>query len=368
MPTGAERRLFVAATSQNDGKTSCSIGLLRGLSGFTGSMGFIKPVGQRYVVVGKDQVDEDAVLFQRIYRFPTALKDMNPVSVPQYFTREYIDRPDELHPGLVQAVEESYARVAAGCGLVLIEGTGHAGVGSVFDLSNAEVARILQARVVIVTLGGIGQPVDEVALNRCLFEQKGVEVIGVIANKVIPDKLEQTRDYLGRALGRMGLPLFGVIPFTPRLTWPTMQQVTDALKARVINGGEQLGNAVADVVIGAMTPHNALTFVRDKTLLIVPGDRDDIVLAIASMSVLRNDISLSGIVFTGGILPQPQTLDLLTRTRIPALAVERATYESAARIQKLTVKIQVTDDEKIGLAESMVAEHVDLDAIWKALG
>jgi len=367
MRNGIERRLFVAATSQNDGKTSCSIGLMKGLCGYAHSVGFIKPVGQRYVMVGVDQVDEDAVLIQRIYNIPASVKDLNPVAVPQYFTREYLDDPDGHHPALITAIDQAFTRVAANNDLIIIEGTGHAGVGSVFDLSNAQVARQLQAKVIIVTLGGIGHPVDEVALNRCLFEREGVEVIGVIANKVLPDKLEQTREYLSKALDRMGLPLLGVIPYAQRLTLPTIQQITDALKARVIHNPDRLDNVVSNVVIGAMTPHNALTFVRDRTLLIVPGDRDDIVLAAASMDVLRDDIHLAGLLFTGGILPQPQTLDLLSRTRIPALAVDGATYESAARVQKLTVKIQVTDEEKIQLAESMVNEYVDLEMLWRTL-
>ncbi|MHB9132175.1 MAG: phosphotransacetylase family protein [Armatimonadota bacterium] len=369
MNDGHERRLFIAATSQNDGKTSCSIGLLEGLKRFASSVGFMKPVGQRYVVVGNAQVDEDAVLIQRIFGLKGAIKDMNPVSVPQYFTREYLDNPEKLHQGLVDDIQAAYVRIAHGNDLVVIEGTGHAGVGSVFDLSNAHVARLLGAKVLIITLGGIGQPIDEVALNRCLFEQEGVEVIGVIANKVLPDKMEQTRHYLSKALDRMGLPLYGVIPYTPRLTWPTIQQVADSLKAKVVNGQEdQMNNAIAEVVVGAMTPHNALNFIRDKSLLIVPGDRDDLVLAAASFDVLRDDIHISGILFTGGILPQPQTLDLLSRTHIPALSVEGPTYDAAARVHKLTVKIQVSDEEKISLAETMVREYVDVQRLWDALG
>ena len=250
---------------------------------------------------------------------------------------------------------------------MVLEGTGHAGVGSVFDLSNASVAHLLDAKVVIVTLGGIGNPVDEIALNRCLFERAGVEVIGIIANKVLPQKIEQTRHYLSIALERMGLPLFGVIPYTPRLTWPTMQQIAEAFDAQVVHGHDQLDNTVANMVVGAMTPHNALIFLHDKTLLIVPGDRDDLVLAAASMDVLREDLHLAGILFTGGILPTPQTLDLLSRTNIPALATKYLTYEAAASIQKLTVKIQVQDAEKIELASAMVREHVDLERIWTAL-
>jgi len=367
MRNNNERRLFVSATSQNDGKTSCSIGLLSALQPYAEMVGFIKPVGQRYVMVGDAQVDEDAVLIQRTFDLRQAIKDMNPVAVPQYFTRQYLDDPAQLHPGLVTSIEQAFRNVCAERDLILIEGTGHAGVGSVFDLSNAYVAKLLAAKVIIVTIGGIGNPVDEIALNRCLYEQAGVQVIGVIANKVIPEKLEQTRHYMTLALERMGLPLFGVIPFAPSLTWPTMQQVADALKARTINWHEGMQNAIASVVVGAMTPHNALTFLKDKSLLVVPGDRDDLVLAAASMDVLREDIQLAGLLFTGGILPQPQTIDLLSRTKIPALAVDCPTYEAATRIQKLNVKIQITDEEKIQLATTMVRDYVDVERIWNVL-
>ncbi len=61
MQKSPERRLYISATSQNDGKTSCCIGLMHGLREYVHAVGFIKPVGQRYVTVGDDQVDEDAV-------------------------------------------------------------------------------------------------------------------------------------------------------------------------------------------------------------------------------------------------------------------------------------------------------------------
>jgi len=44
--------------------------------------------------------------------------------------------------------------------------------GSVFDFSNATVARLLGSKVVIVSSGGIGKPIDEVILNKELFENK----------------------------------------------------------------------------------------------------------------------------------------------------------------------------------------------------
>ena len=367
MKNNVERRLFVAATNQNDGKTTCSLGFAKGFSGLAESIGFIKPVGQRYVMVNGQMIDEDALLIQQTCGLTYPLKDMSPVAISPSFTRDYIENPDKQYPILEKAIRDSYAVVAKDNDLVVIEGSGHAGVGAVFDMSNAHVAKLLNAKVIIITLGGIGRPVDEVAVNRSLFEKEGVPVIGVIVNKVLPEKLEQTKYYLSKSFERSGLPLLGVIPYMPQLSWPTIQQIVEDTNSQVINGEDRLANNVAGIIVGAMTAHNALTYVKDKTLLIVPGDRDDVILAAITLSLLRKDIELSGIVLTGGLKLQPQTMDLVFRTDIPVLAVEARTYEAASRINDITVKIRLTDEGKTELATSLIHEYVDMDALWTAL-
>jgi BioD-like phosphotransacetylase family protein len=121
-------------------------------------------------------------------------------------------------------------------------------------------------------------------------------------------------------------------------------------------------------VVGAMTPPNALKYIKENTLIVAPGDRDDVVLAAMSMHLLSRDLQLSGIVFTGGIRPQPQTMELLSRTDIPVLAVEEDTYETASCISDILVKIRVSDQEKIELASSLVRKHVDFQQLWELLG
>ncbi len=367
MLNGVEKRLFVAATSQNDGKTTCTLGFLDAYRRRAKSVGFIKPVGQRYVLVDGQTIDEDTVLIQQACDLRCSLKDMSPVAIERNFTRQFLDDPEGVTPRLTRAIEASFAMAAQNNDLVVIEGTGHAGVGSVFDLSNARVAHMLQAKVVIVTLGGIGRPVDEIALNHNLFEREGVEVIGVVANKIQPEKLEQTRDYLTKAFSRRGLSLLGAIPYDPQLTWPTVGQVVKATHATVLNGRERLSNKIADIVVGAMTAHNAIKFIKDKALLIVPGDRDDVVLAAATTDLLRQDIDLSGIILTGGLQLAPQTRELIMRTHIPVLVVDMPTYEATSIIHDLTVKILESDAEKIELATSLVRQYVDLDKLWSLM-
>src|SRR5215216_7061771 len=138
-----------------------------------------------------------------VYRLNCPLVDMSPIAVEPDFTRKYLQSSN--NDVLVRKIQKAFDRVAWEKEFVLCEGSGHAGVGSVFDLSNAQVAKILGAKVVIVTRGGIGKPIDEVALNQALFEKEGVEIIGVILNKVMGEKVDYVMDFLRKGLRRKGL-------------------------------------------------------------------------------------------------------------------------------------------------------------------
>ena len=91
---------------------------------------------------------------------------MSPIVVHKNFTKEYLDEPEKMYPQLINNLCRAFDRSAYEKIYIIIEGTGHAGVGSVFNLSNAEVAKTLNAKVIIVASGGIGRPIDEIALTK----------------------------------------------------------------------------------------------------------------------------------------------------------------------------------------------------------
>jgi BioD-like phosphotransacetylase family protein len=358
-------RVFIAATRQNDGKTTISLGLLAALLQRFEKIGYIKPVGQRFVEIEHEKIDEDSVLMDRVFRLECPLVDMSPIAVEPDFTRRYLESSN--YETLVKKIEKAFDRVAWEKKFVLCEGTGHAGVGSVFDLSNAAVARILDAKVVIVTQGGIGKPVDEVALNQALFEKEGVEIIGVILNKVIPEKMDYVREFAGRGLKRRGLRLLGVIPYRPVLSKPTMDVIREELRAEVLAGEGQIHNIAERIVVGAMSAPNAVRYFEPGVLLIVPGDRDDILTAVAA-SVRQTRVPLAGIVLSDNVRPSGIMLDLLRDMPFPVLLVRQHSYEVASKVHDLIVKIRPDDTGKIALVRDLIASHVDLDRILTAIG
>jgi len=358
-------RVFIAATRQNEGKTTASLGLIAALQEHFPRIGYIKPVGQRFVEIEEQKIDEDIVLMDAVYRLNCPLVDMSPIAVEPAFTRKYLESAN--NEALVQRIQNAFDRVAWEKDFVLCEGSGHAGVGSVFDLSNAQVAKTLGCKVIIVTQGGIGKPIDEVCLNQALFEKEGVEVIGVIINKVLEEKIPEIARFVGRGLKRKGLELLGVIPHQQMLCNPTVDLIREELRAELLNTPPTLQTLVDEVVVGAMGAHNAMEFFKRGVLLIMPGDREDILLAAGATMSPHSDEKMAGIVLTGGIRPGDNVLKALQALPVSVLLAKADSYQVASKVHNLTVKTRPTDAEKISLIRNIVAKNVNIKKIIQSL-
>jgi hypothetical protein len=238
-------------------------------------------------------------------------------------------------------------------------------VGSVFDLSNAAVARLLEAPVVLVTCAGIGRPIDEVMLNKALFDSFGVKVIGVVVNKVLPDKLEKVSEFVRLGFRRLGIEVFGVIPYSPLLASPTIRQLQEDIRGELLNGEDNLDRLVGRVVVGAMPVPSIFDRLKGDVLLVTPGNREDLILAAIACDVpgIAEDCHVQGIILTGGIRPNRTVLKLLRTTRIPIVLADDDTFATARKITELSVKLRSGDREKIAAVKKMIKEHLNVDAL-----
>jgi BioD-like phosphotransacetylase family protein len=361
----ATPRVFIAATRQNYGKTTISLGLIAALQEHFPRVGFIKPVGQRFVEIEEQKIDEDTVLMDAVYQMNCPLVDMSPIAVEPDFTRKYLQLSN--NEALVKKIQKAFDRVAWEKDFVLCEGSGHAGVGSVFDLSNAQVAKILGCKVIIISQGGIGQPIDEVSLNQALFEKEGVEIIGVILNKVLGEKVDYITEFVRRGLKRKGLDLLGVLPYEQILCNPSVDLIREELRAELLNSPPTLHALVNDVVVGAMSAQNAIKFFQPGVLLITPGDREDIVLAACTGLDAQSEEKMAGIVLTGGLRPAEGILKIIRTMPIPILLAQADSYQVASKVHNLTVKTRPTDAEKISLIRDIVAKNVNVKKIIDSL-
>ncbi len=360
------KKLFVAATRQNDGKSTISLGLLQVLREKYPEVGFMKPVGQHYVEEEGYKVDEDVVLMRDVCGITDNLKDMNPITVERGFTEKYIQ--EENLEKYVKIIRDSYERISKNKKLMLIEGTGHAGVGAVFDLSNASVAKLLGSKVLLISTGGIGKPIDEIMINKALFDQEKVELIGVVINKVLPEKYDKIKRITGLGLKRKGIKLLGVIPFQECLTYPTMEQIMEATDAKILYGEEFLQKRVVNILVGAMEPYHALAHFAPHSLIIVPGDREDIILAvIAGERVMGEDYEIAGMILTGGLLPHKGILRLMKEGRFTILLSEDDTYTTTKKVHERRVKIRAIDQDKVKEAAELVEDHLAIEEIISSI-
>jgi hypothetical protein len=367
------RQLYLAATGMNRGKTTVSLGLLAALMARGLRTGFIKPVGQRYAIVDGVPADEDAILMKSVYGLPDPWTDLSPVHIPRGFTKAYIG--GEVVDDLPARIHAAWQRVSLERDVLLVEGTGHAGVGSVVDLSNAAVARMLGARAVIVSEAGVGRPIDEIVLNHALFTRFGVEVAGAVVNKVDQEAHPSLTDTLEKGLRRHGIELLGVLPYRPLLSNPTLSMLREQMQGELLHPGPDLGVAIEHVYIGAMQPSHVLDRVGSGSLLIVPGDREDVIGTMVTATLMgdpsgggaarpqRRRGTLAGIVLTGGYRPSERVIEAIRHADLFAYLVAEDTYAAASVVHDLLVKTHPDDVEKIEEIQRLVAEHLDVDRI-----
>ncbi|MEK6721553.1 MAG: AAA family ATPase [Chloroflexota bacterium] len=359
------RQLYLAATGQNRGKTTASLGLMDGFMRRGLRTGFLKPVGQRTVIMDGHPADEDAVLVRTVFGLPEPYPQMSPVHIPRGFTKAYIDgRVVEDLGAKIRVAHAAYRDHD----VLLIEGTGHAGVGAVIGLSNAVVAAMLGAPAIIVSEGGVGRPIDEIVLNASLFTAHGVPVAGAIVNKVDLDAQPGIERVLERGLAKHGIALLGVLPVRPILSNPTLGMILEGVHGETIHPGPDLDRVIDDVAIGAMEPFHMLSHVGPGTLVIVPGDRDDVITTLTDAHADELDRRSVGLVLTGGYRPPIEVLDQIRRVDLFATLVAEDTYSVASEIHDLLVKTHAADREKIDLIKSVVAENLSIDRVLGVAG
>ncbi len=358
-------RIFIAATEQNAGKTTTSLGLYSILRDRLGRIGYIKPVGQRFTEVDGKRIDEDSVLIRDTFDTQIPIEDMSPIAVEPDFTRRYINHAN--HEALAKRIQHSFDRATWEKEFAIIEGTGHAGVGSTFDLSNASVARLLQSKAVLVVPGGIGRPIDEAALNKALFDKEGVEVVGVVMNKVLPDKLEYIGDFARRGLARLDLELLGVLPIETMLSEPTLRETCEQVQGHFLCSDDLCRRRIRRVVIGAASSANIFPSVDAGTLLVVPGDREDVVLAALSHIGADGTGPLVGLVLSDDLKPHGRLLEMLCANSLPVILSPMDSYSIAQRIQSITVKTLPGDTQKINRIQDLVARYVDIDRLLEKI-
>lgn len=361
------KAIYVAATSQHVGKTTSTLGLYAMLKNQGYNVGYCKPVGQKFLDINNDKVDKDALLFAEMMKFDLVAKLHSPVILGKGATESYIDNPSEFnYPDNVAYASKILSNQYD---VVVYEGTGHPGVGSVVDLSNADVAKMIGAGVIMVVEGGIGSTIDLLTLCLARFEQKEVPLLGVIVNKVLPDKIGKIKFYIEQYLESKGIPLLGILPYVPSLAFPLMRTVTKAIAGEVLSNGHQMNNKIEDILAGSLVEMDNLS--SFENILLVSSGRTvgAAIDKIKLISDIMDDTKspLSGIIVTGPTDLPDETMAYINKFEIPLVKTNLDTYGSVMKISKIEVKINTRTPWKVQEAINLFAQNVDSEKITSML-
>jgi BioD-like phosphotransacetylase family protein len=385
------RQVYLAATGRNHGKTTLALGLLRVCIDRGFDTAFTKPVGQRYAMVEDVPADEDAILMKQLFDLDDPLVDMSPVHIPRGFTKSFIR--GQVVEDLASKIEAAHRHLAASHEVLLIEGTGHAGVGAVVGLSNADVAARLGAPVIIVSEGGVGRPIDEIVLNQALFARRGVPLVGAVINKVDVEADPSLPDILRQGLALHGIELLGILPYRPVLAHPTLSMLLEQMHGELLSSGEDMDRLIEHIAIGSGQARHVLEKIGPGSLLIVQGDREDIIHAVIAANETQRQLNqepglldrlrnrprfgrepddpqarlISGIVFTNDRWPTERDIEALRLAGIFGLLVPDEIYPVASQLHNLLIKTHVQDRAKIEVIKEVVPEHFDADALLARL-
>lgn len=363
------RKIFIAATGQNCGKTTTCVSLLHLAQKKYRRIGFIKPLGPKPASFRGLTVDKDAALIAQVFGLTRDLRHMSPVVVERETTRQVLDGTLATE-AFQEMILNAYRALEKKCDCIIIEGSGHPGVGSVLQLSNARIARLLEAPVLMVTGGGVGNVVDAVYLNLALFEKEGVEVHAILANKLVPEKRDITLDYLRKAFAGEPFRVFGAFNYQPVLANPTLQRISRLLDLPLHGNRRDVHRIIHHVQIGAASTQRVAELLKEASLLIVTSSRDELLVTLANLYQMPEyRTKIVGLVIPG-ILPVSRiTQQILDRSNIPYLRTSaHTTAELHHLITEDVSKITAEDTEKLALIRTLAEKRFDFDTIDSLFG
>ena len=357
------KKIFIAATGQHCGKTTISLSLMHLAKKKYARVGFIKPIGPKLFMLDGVQMDMDAALIASIYGLEEDRRLMSPVVISRGYTKKYL--AGEIASELpLESITQACRELEEKNDFLIIEGSGHGGVGSVIGINNAQIARALNAPVIMVASGGIGSVIDAVQLNLPLFKQEGAEVRMVLVNKLIPEQREETLGYLDKFFSKRQQLVAGAFDYSRTLANPTLVDLSNLLKLPLHGDQHARSRIIYNVQLGAASAQRVIDTLRDSTLLLVTSSRDElIVTASALYNIPAYRKKLAGLVIPGHAPVSAISQKILEESNIPYIKVEKTTAEVFSALKEHVSKITAEDHEKIDLIKHSAERIINFDLV-----
>ncbi len=289
------------------------------------------------------------------------------------FTRSEVIQKKNLNEddAILSEIIHKYKALEDSFDFILVEGTDFSGEGAIIEWDiNVLIAKNLGIPAIILA-PGTGKTLEDLAGNLQIafdsFQENSVPVLMVVANKVQRENIELVRETLRQAFPAN--TIVEVIPHHPVLANPSLKEIAVELHGKVLFGESHLNNQAGAFSVGAMQLRNYLTHLKESSLVITPGDRADIILGALQAHISANYPAISGIVLTGGLVPEEPILRLIEGLSdvIPIISVTEGTYNVANQIGNVKPRIYAENTEKLAVSKRVFEENVSLDRLAEKL-
>lgn len=353
------KSLFLGSTESQSGKSALCVGLGSILKDKGVNVGYMKPVGSIARTFDHTTYEDDAMRA----RDALGLIDAPDKICPLLISEELVDatlagKKTDYQRKIAKAFDE----ISSGKNVMLLEGMGDIGGGSIFGLSDPEIARFLKAKIIL-----IAKYDSDYVLDRVLSDVKLIgdtrQLVGVVFTDVSASNERKIRRMVAPFLARRKIKVLGFIPQDPLLKSASVADIADALGGRIISCEESKGELVKSFIVGAMSPEQALKYFRRSTdkAVITGGDRSDIILAAL-------ETKTKCVILTGNLRPAASVLARSEETGIPVILVPHDTVTTVYLAENLIGRVSVWGGAKLRQMKKLIKQNIDLNFIYRELG
>ncbi len=344
------RNIYITAMGPYSGKSVVSLGFTEMLSARLRRIGFFRPI-----VRSATEPDPQIELMRDRYQLQTSYAQMHGPTAEEATGLIAHGAHEEIEKRVLAAYRELERR----CDFVVCEGTDFVGSTPALDFDlNANLANQLGCPVLVVVNGAASADVvEEVQLARELLQRKDCVLFGVIVNRVAPDAV---REVEARLAPNTGQEWVYVMPEHAELGYPSVGEVQAAIGARAVRADDgMLDRDVREVRVAAMSAEHFIEDLVDGTLVIVPADRSDILVASLASTLSPSFPAVSGLLLTGGYRLSPTVRRLLETAPFPVLEIDARTHVAAASISAVRPVMRAANERRIATALGLFERSVD---------
>ena len=349
------KSLYITATEAKSGKTSVVLGLTELALRNAQSPGFFRPV----INEGPGTIDDINLIASR-FNPGIPVEDMYAFTWNQVIELIAQDKQGDIWAGIIKA----YHKLQEQHDFILCEGTDFNSSNTAFEFDiNALIADVLGSPVLLVANAHrktIDETLQSIELAHSSLARKGCRVISTIINLVTPEQQAEISTRLG-APGCDKDKCIYTLPYDSLLAAPTLREIAENLGAEVLYGGDLYEEHVYDYVVAAMQIQHVLEQIKFGSLIIVPGDRVDVIITILAAVASRTMPYISGMILTGGFKPEGVVRNLIEglKVTIPMLSVPDETFQATRKMQQIPSGISPRDERKITRALGLFEENID---------